>query len=441
MIPIAILGLIVFIILVSVAAWNKEFHIGFASLLAALVFGVFALGLSSEEIISRFPTKLFLTLVSVTLLFAFAETNGTLGIVAERSINLCQGRIRLLPPLIFIFTFLISALGVGNIAATAFMAPTAMVLARRLNLSAFLMTLVVVGGANAASLSPFSLTGVLLFELIVKAAPELGVEAVKTALLRIFLFTFLVIATFHFLGFICCGGIKWWKDSGGLRLKAEDNTRVSRMNSAQKLTLIAILGSAIGMFMGNSSSLINILGAQWHELGSQLIAIALGLIVVLMLTSLFKIEQAVEKVPWSTILLITGVITYIGVLEHGGAIVWASNFIQSNPFFSHTAPTLAFGSAVLSSISSSSGVVLPVFIPMVPDLAAQSVDIIFLFTSVVVSAHLVDCSPFSTLGALCLASANKEKVLGHEKLFTMLLLWGIAMIPCAVILFWTLSQI
>jgi hypothetical protein len=93
----------------------------------------------------------------------------------------------------------------------------------------------------------------------------------------------------------------------------------------------------------------------------------------------------------------------------------------------------------LSSISSSSGVVLPLFIPMVPGLAIDTTSAMYLIATVAVSAHLVDCSPFSTLGALSLASAKKELVDGNERLFSALLLWGLVMIPVSVALLWALS--
>jgi di/tricarboxylate transporter len=436
---VAIAGLVVFVLLVVAAARNNEFHLGLAALFAALVFGVFASGLTPDQVIAKFPTRLFLTLVSVTLLFAIAETNGTLAIIAERATGLCNGRVRLLPPLIFIFTFLLSALGVGNIAATALMAPTAMALAKKIKLSAFLMTLVVVGGANAASLSPFSLTGILLGELTMKAVPTFSFQDTELYLIQIFFLTFVLVAFVHTIGFITCGGATWWRQNRLKYLEANKSIETHVMNRSQWATLCAIIAFACGIFMGNSTIFAELLGSKWHQLGSQLIAIALGLIVLLMLTRLVKIERAIEKIPWSTITLLTGVITYLGVLENAGAIAWATSLIQENPIFGAMVPTLAIGSSVLSSISSSSGVVLPLFIPMVPGLAIDTTSAMYLIATVAVSAHLVDCSPFSTLGALSLASAKKELVDGNERLFSALLLWGLVMIPVSVALLWALS--
>jgi di/tricarboxylate transporter len=424
---------------VGFAASKSDFHLGFASLFAAFIFGVFALGLSTDEVISKFPTRFFLTLVSVTLLFAIAESNGTLEVIAERAITLCQGRVRLIPPIMFFFTFVISALGVGNIAATALIAPSAMVLARRLNLNAFLMTLIIVGGANAASLSPFSLTGILLFELTMKVAPEVELEAIKSSLIQVFIFSSLIISSIHLIGFLVCGGISWWRQPNSTQIKSSSEVKISSLNVSQKVTLLALFGFACGIFMGNSHFLTGFFGAKWQEVGSQLSAIALCLIVALMLTGLVKIEKAIARIPWSTIALLTGVITYLAVLEHGGMIVWVSDLIQSNAVINNNAAILAFGSSMLSSISSSSGVVIPLFVPMARVLEPQYTSAIYLIATIAVSAHLVDCSPFSTLGALCLASARKEEVGGHKHLFRNLIIWSLAMIPTAVTFFWTFA--
>ena len=433
-----IMGFVIFVLLIVIAARNSDFHIGFSAVFAALVFGVFAVGLTADEVLALFPTRLLLTLVAVTLLFSIADTNGTLAIIADHAVRLCRGRTQVIPLVVFILTFTLSALGVGNIAATALMVPTAMVLARKIRLKVFLMSLVVVGGANAASLSPFSLTGILLTELMQKALPELGYDAIQYAVVKIFFLTFVSISVVHMIGFLVCGGLKWLKECSGDKVSSDGAAESRIMSWSQRFTCAAILAFACGIFMGNSSILVEVLGSRWHELGSQLTAVSLGLVVLLMLGHVVKTEQAIAKIPWSTIMLVTGIVTYLGVLEHAGAIAWASGVIQSQPFSGGIIPSLALGSATLSSISSSSGVVLPLFVPMVPSLESHSTNALSLIATICVSAHLVDCSPFSTLGALCLASAKDGQAEGQENLFRSLLIWGLIMIPVAVILMWIL---
>jgi hypothetical protein len=64
---------------------------------------------------------------------------------------------------------------------------------------------------------------------------------------------------------------------------------------------------------------------------------------------------------------------------------------------------------------------------MVPRLIAQlgGGDPFAVACSVVVGGHLVDSSPLSTIGALCIASASVEE--GRQKLFNQMLAWGLSM--------------
>ena len=68
---------------------------------------------------------------------------------------------------------------------------------------------------------------------------------------------------------------------------------------------------------------------------------------------------------------------------------------------------------------------LPAFLPILPKLIQKlgGGDLVALANSVNVGAHLVDVSPLSTLGAICLANAQGDT----KKLSQQLLGWGMAM--------------
>lgn len=88
---------------------------------------------------------------------------------------------------------------------------------------------------------------------------------------------------------------------------------------------------------------------------------------------------------------------------------------------------MAFVTGTISTYSSTSGVVYPTFLPAIPGLVEKlgggnPLQIAF---SINVGAALVDVSPLSTLGALCVAALPA----GHDpaQLFRSLLLWGFSM--------------
>jgi hypothetical protein len=94
---------------------------------------------------------------------------------------------------------------------------------------------------------------------------------------------------------------------------------------------------------------------------------------------------------------------------------------------------VAFVTGLISTYSSTSGVVLPSFLPMVPGLVHQlgGGDPLAIALSIDVGASLVDASPLSTLGALCVAAAGSEDA---KALFRSLMIWGLSMSVAGAVL-------
>jgi hypothetical protein len=88
---------------------------------------------------------------------------------------------------------------------------------------------------------------------------------------------------------------------------------------------------------------------------------------------------------------------------------------------------IAFVTGIISTYSSTSGVVLPAFLPMVPGLVRQvgGGDPLAVALSINVGSALVDVSPLSTLGALCVATVVDP--VAARDLFGKLLIWGLSM--------------
>jgi hypothetical protein len=88
--------------------------------------------------------------------------------------------------------------------------------------------------------------------------------------------------------------------------------------------------------------------------------------------------------------------------------------------------------------SSTSGVVLPAFLPMVPGLVDTigGVEALPIALSMNVGASLVDLSSLSTVGALFLAATPDTE--DTRKLFNALLAWGLSMSVVGALLCWVL---
>ena len=133
--------------------------------------------------------------------------------------------------------------------------------------------------------------------------------------------------------------------------------------------------------------------------------------------------------------MVCGVTLLTSLLETTGGLDRLAQLVSqvSTP---HTVTGIgALLSGVISVYSSTSGVVLPVLLPAVPKLISQlgGGDPFAVACSVVVGGPLVDSSPLSTIGALCIASGPAAAE-DRQKLFNQMLIWGLSMAVVGAIL-------
>ena len=135
-------------------------------------------------------------------------------------------------------------------------------------------------------------------------------------------------------------------------------------------------------------------------------------------------------------MMVCGVTVLIEVMDKAGGLNALVKMIAavSNPITVNAWLGLITG--IISAYSSSSGVVMPMFLPMVPGLIKDigGGNPVALISSINVGAHLVDSSPLSTLGALCIACAGDHE--DKAKLFRNLLIWGLSMSVVGAIVCW-----
>src|SRR5207237_630572 len=148
---------------------------------------------------------------------------------------------RLLPPLYFLLALVLSAVGPGNIASPALLAPSALALAARLRIPPLVMIIAVAHGAIAGGASPVTPIGVI----VAGKYRELGIESSLTS-------TFLLNAAINLilacLGMLIFGGGWWLRPT-----RADDLTEdapvetaapLSRRHIVTLLTIAALLVAA-----------------------------------------------------------------------------------------------------------------------------------------------------------------------------------------------------
>ena len=131
--------------------------------------------------------------------------------------------------------------------------------------------------------------------------------------------------------------------------------------------------------------------------------------------------------PWGVIMMVCGVTVLTALLEKTGGIDRFTTIIARVSTQATVNGVIAFATGVVSVYSSTSGVVLPAFLPTVPGLVQKlgGGDPLALASSILIGGHLVDVSPLSTIGALCVACAPPEA--DRRSLFNRVLAWGLSM--------------
>jgi Na+/H+ antiporter NhaD/arsenite permease-like protein len=400
------------LLLVIVLSCTTAVNPGVLSLLLAWVIGIFlapAWGrhFTIGEVLGGFPVDLFVTLVGVTLLFALARGNGTLDRVVRLAVRACRGNAGLIPFLFFFLSCGIASIGAGNIATAAVIAPLAMVVAERARIPPFLMTIMVGHGCIAGALSPIAPTGIIASGLMAK----MGMSGFERQTYLSNLVANLVVAALGYLAF------------GGSRLYARRHEEAPGWNGPRDtaasepilprhqltLAIIAIL-------------LVGVVGFGVHAGMGALAASA-----VLVLAKLADERAAIAALPWSVILMVCGVTVLTTLLDRTGGMKLFTTLLARFATERSITGLIALVTGLVSVYSSTSGVVLPVFLPQVPGLVAElgGGDPLAIASSILIGGHLVDVSPLSTVGALCAASAPVSA--DRRLLFNQVLAWGLSM--------------
>ena len=410
----ALVSILALVILVGISCVNEDLNVGFLGIAFGIIVGGVFAGTPASKVMNAFPLSLFMILVGVTFLFGMAQTNGTMEKLTAYSIRACKGNTALVPIIIYILATFITTIGPGNIAGCALMAPVAMAIASKVKMPAFLMTLLVVGACNGAAFSPFAPTGIISNGIIAKCAPELGIPAdyLNTLAWKIHFNSTIAQGFVNIGGFFVMGGLKWIREQKGAALDIDELApKPEPFNAAQKTTLLLV---AILIILVVVPGLPGVKGTLPKT------------IIVLMLTGYGDSKAAVKVMPWSVIMMVCGVSVLIDVMDKAGGLNFLVEVMASVAGPTTICFWTAFVPAVISAYSSSSGVVMPMFLPMTPGLVELTGgDPIAIISAIDVGSHLVDTSPLSTLGALCIASAGEEEDKGV--LFRKLLIWGLSM--------------
>ena len=254
-------------------------------------------------------------------------------------------------------------------------------------------------GANAGNLSPFSPVGVIVQTGMAEAGLT-GHEwlAWSTNLLAHSLAGAIAWALF--------GGPRLWRES--TRGTLETPPAFDRAQRATILLGLAWVVAVVGFD-------VNLALASFTAAGS-IILIGAG-----------DDAAMLKSVPWSVLVMVCGVSVLIGILERTGGMELFTALLSRISSPESVNGVIAFVTGLISTYSSTAAVVYPTFLPTIPGVIERlgGGDPLQLALAINVGSAMVDVSPLSTLGALCIAALPKSE--DPERLFRQLLTWGLSM--------------
>ncbi|OPL09481.1 MAG: hypothetical protein AVO33_06715 [delta proteobacterium ML8_F1] len=368
---------LIFLVAAIAIGFFRKINTGLVAIGLSLILGMIG-DVGVKEITGGFPTSLFITLLGVMFLFSISQQNGTLELLAKKTVSLAGERTNLIPIIVFVFSTVLAAVGPGTIPVMSLMAPYTCALAASMGYSPLLLGATSVIGAAAGGISPIAPTGILGISL----AENIGVTGIGTA----YFINSLIAQTVYFIVLYIV--LKGYKMKSNVVLNWRE---LPKFEKNQQVTLLGMAALVIGVI--------------GFKLNVGLLAFTIGVILLILKVSSEK--KAIAGIPWSTLILVTGVNVLMSIVIKLGGIELMANGLASimTPF---TAPSLmGLTAGIMSWFSSTSGVVMPTLIPTVNtviEAVGGGIAPVVLISAITNTAHVAGTSPISTGGSLGLAS-------------------------------------
>ncbi|MBX8689342.1 C4-dicarboxylate ABC transporter [Mycobacterium sp. 20091114027_K0903767] len=435
---IQLLALAIFVGVFAVSAWRNA-HLGVLMFAAASGVGLGLAGMPIDDIIDGFPIDILVLLVGVTYFFGIAHANGTIDRIIEVTLAKVGHRTVLLPLVFFLLTAVISAMGspLGGLV----MAPIGMLVADKRAIDPMLMALSIGTGLSAGAFAPTSLFGIVTYG----TAHQAGIELNPFVLFVVALVVNLVLLV---AAYVLFGGLKLVHRNAvaerAVALSAEDRlitvgggrnvprggasspelpseTERNPFTPNQIVTVMAMVG-LIGAVIGMS------LAGMDPDIG--VLAFALG--AVLTLVDPRSGNKAIPRIDWSTVLLVGGIITFVGVLDKLGSVDLLGEFAGHIGVPLLSALFICLVAGLVSAFASTTGM-LAALVPLaLPLVAAGGIPGWALMCALGVCASIVDVSPFSTVGATLVATTVDEAQ--RPRMTRLLMRWGLSMVAIGPVL-------
>ena len=431
---------IIVLIALFVATLIPAFDLGLAALAAAFLLGGLA-GVSADEVTSFFPADFFVLIVGVTAMFGAAQLNGTLDWILDLLLRLVRGRLVLVVLVPFVIGAVLTAIGTLPAAATAIVSPIALGLAARYRLSPFVAAVLGITGIIGGLLSPLAVYGVSARELSENNGITLPGSAEVSFLGGGLMAGLFVCAGFMLIG-TRNGAIPRGRaeaptptpDAGGASSGSSSATEPAGVSDRAVATALATPERSTGSPAARALTVTCLSAVVVLSVGFDLNVGYLGLTAAMIQQLVLRFEPGalVSKIPWGVVLLIGGLLTYVGLMENLGAFERISDLLQVEGSPMLTLLVLCYIAGV-TSFAASSIAVFVTAMPLLPPLVADGVSPVGGVLALALASVLVDINPLGITGGLILGAAEES---ARPRLFRQMLTYGLVSVVVAPFVAW-----
>lgn len=391
---IQIVSLVILVIILALSIWRKV-NVGVLAYAATLVLALIS-AQDASKTFAAFPVNLVILIIGVTLLFAHAERSGAVNWLIGVSLRPIGKRRSLVPWIGFLAGAALSTIGAFPTAPISLLLPILARLAKAYRLNYLVLAIICVWGSNAAGLSPLSPAGALVHTLAAKA----NVSYSPWELYGIIMGLHAVLCAILFYA------------KGGIRVRGNNAEAPADIDPASIIERKPLNAYSISSLIGLAAMVI---GAVGFKLDIGLTAITLALVLQLVFRP--KEAELIAKVPWAVVLLLSGLVVYLGLLEKIGTLGGVQDAVShiGSPLL--LIIVLTYLTAAVSNVESSTLVVLGIMVPIGFSVAGPSpMAQLAILIAVVMSAAVVAISPVHIGGALIIGNAHDQQR-AYRKMF------------------------
>lgn len=409
------ISLAVFILTIVVGI-KRKVNLGILAVAVGFILGFFVmteggsmsgLELRGKPITDLFPFNIFWMILSVSLMLNVGSANGAFDIVIKKLVGLTGGRRALIPIYVFVIIAAACAAGIGTSGVVILLCTIASNIAKDQKIDPIFMMLTVLIGTTVAIGSPVGIIGIVCNGY----AEDLWGQTIAPSYMLPHSIA-LASLSFAFIYMV----FKGWKLERWPQHSAE---KIPKMNSKQIISLFGmavfiILSIVVGFDIGLSAFLVA---------------------AVLLLLRCADEKKVIAMVPWSSVILISGMCMLIGIVQQAGGMELLTEVLE-NFMNRYTAkPLYSLIGSLLALVSSTTGVILPSMIPTIPEIAeAAGVNPFGMVTALAFGANCAVISPLNSMGAIAMGIMGANPDWDTGVLFRRLLTWVFILMGVAAVL-------